>query len=387
QATMSDELKKLKQKQFLERTRRQQLHNDCEELRTLAEQLRLATITKELDEHMAERQRDRQLAKHAKITGHKRAEAERQQQLAEEQQQQLLKQQQQNSFRKSLVAQLEETQRRRKEQCFQTAVEREENIEMQRRIKEEDRAEQLQLMRVKQSNLQCHLEHIQQKRDFKEQERVQSAELAAKLEQELNQRVDQQLELEAARRAAQLKHEQISLKIGHQVMEIENVKRQRQNLLRELLQAEYKAKDAERYRQQLELEQVERLRARQELERYRAEMQQRSLEDARLRQQEIVERTQQRVENDEILDISKERQRRKEHGALLLDMIEQNARKRAEEAAENVQFFDLKAKADAELRNRIQEERLQMLSSVPAGVLRYLPKQALSDADRQRFHL
>jgi len=157
--------------------------------------------------------------------------------------------------------------------------------------------------------------------------------------------------------------------------------------LLDLLQAEYKAKDDERYRQQLEQEQLERRRARQELERYRIEMTERNLEQARLRQKEMVERTPDCTDNQEILEISKERQRRKQHGALLLSMIEDNNRKRAEAAAENVQFFDMKAKSEAELQNRIQEERVKMLSSVPASVLKYLPKQALSNSDREHFNI
>lgn len=155
----------------------------------------------------------------------------------------------------------------------------------------------------------------------------------------------------------------------------------------DLLQAEYKAKDDERFRQQLEQEQLERRRARQELDRYRADMRERSLEEARLRQIQIVERNHDSIDKQEILEISKERERRKQHGALLLSMIEENNRKRAEAAAENVQFFDMKAKTDAELQNRIQEERLQMLGSVPSSVLQYLPKQVLSDSDRERFNI
>ncbi|XP_060648777.1 meiosis-specific nuclear structural protein 1 [Drosophila nasuta] len=387
ETAMSDELKKLKQQQFVDRTRRQQLRNDCEELRILAEQLRLAAITKELDEHIVERHRNRQLAKDAKVKGNERAEAQRLQKLAQEQERELLKKQEQIRFRESLSSQIEQTQLRRKHQCVKTAAEREESIVIQRRIEEEDKAEQLQMLRIKQKNLQCHLEHMKQKHEYKEREKALSAEMAAKLEQEQAQRAQQKDEIEAARRAAQLKQEQISLKIGKQVQEIENVKRQRDNLLLDLLQAEYKAKDDERHRQQLEQEQLERLRARQELERYRACMRERSLEDARLRQQQIVERTQETVESQEIEEIAKERTRRREHGALLLSMIEENNRKRAEAAAENVQFFDMKAKSEAELQHRIEEERLKMLSSVPAEVLQYLPKHALSQADRKRFNI
>lgn len=158
----------------------------------------------------------------------------------------------------------------------------------------------------------------------------------------------------------------------------------------DLLIAEYKAKDDELYRQQLKQKQFKRQRARQELELYRAEVNERNIEKARKKHEETVERN--LMCPDEGPDgINKrdiqERQRRKEHGVLLLSMIEDNNRKRAEAAAENMLFFDSKAKAEAERQERIQEERLQMLGSVPASVLQYLPKQALTDSDRKYFNI
>ncbi|KAL7727339.1 hypothetical protein ACLKA6_008621 [Drosophila palustris] len=387
EAAMSEELKKLKHQEYVDRKRRQRLRNDCEELRELAEQLRLAAITRDLEEHMAERNRRRQLAKDAKAKGFERAEAERLQQLAKEQEEERLKQERQIKLRESLSSQIEETRQRRQKQCVLTAAEREERIAIQKKIEEEDRAEQLELARLKQRKLQSQLEFIEKEREYKELQRAQSNEDIAKIFKKQSEMDQQRQMLEAAKREARRKQEKISLQIGNQVLEIENRKRQRHNLLLDLLQAEYKAKDDERFRQQLEQEQLERRRARQELERYRADMTQRNLEQARLRHKQIVERTQDCTEDKDILEISKERERRKQHGALLLSMIEDNNRKRAEAAAENVQFFDMKAKTDAELQYRIQEERLQMLGSVPASVLQYLPKTVLSDSDRERFNI
>lgn len=156
----------------------------------------------------------------------------------------------------------------------------------------------------------------------------------------------------------------------------------------DLLQAEYKAKGDERYRQQLQQEQLERQRARQELERYRAEAYERHLEAVRKKKEQAVDKDSFSIDihacgDNEMLI----RQQRKEHGALLLSMIEENNRKRAEAAAENIQFFNLKAKSDAERQSRIEEERLRMLSSVPTEVLKYLPKQVLSESDRKYFNV
>lgn len=158
--------------------------------------------------------------------------------------------------------------------------------------------------------------------------------------------------------------------------------------MQDLLQAEYKAKDDEHYRQQLEQEQVKRQRAREELERYRAEVEQRNIERALLRHKEIVEQSVDDGRSQEAEEINlQERLKRKEYGSHLLSMIEENNRKRAEAAAENVKFFEMKARTEAEQQRQIQEERHQMLSSVPASVLRYLPKQVLSHSDREYFNM
>ncbi|KAH8417957.1 hypothetical protein KR222_009071 [Zaprionus bogoriensis] len=385
---LSSELKELKQKEFLDRKRRQQLRNDCQELRELAEHLRLASITKELGENLAEINRDRQLARKAQLLGFQRAEAERQQQLAENAEREAQLREAQQKFRKNLSQQIAETERRRQEQYVQRAAEREELIATQRRIEEEDRAEQLQREQSKQSKLKDIIEYIEQRKQHKKLENKQNKEDIQRVLQRQFEMEEQKARAEAARRAAQREHEKISLKIGNQVLEIENRKRQRDNLLLDLLQAEYKAKDDEHFRQQLEQEQVKRQRARAELERYRAEVAQRSMEQALLRQKHVVETcTDGAVDQEKAEQHKLERSKRREYGALLLSMIEENNRKRAEATAENVKFFSMKAKREAELQAQIEEERRNMLSSVPASVLQYLPKQVLSQSDREYFNI
>ncbi|EDV91376.1 meiosis-specific nuclear structural protein 1 [Drosophila grimshawi] len=386
--TMSDELKKLKHKEFIDRKRRQQLRNDCEELREIAEQLRLAAITKDLDDSIVEMNKHRQLAKNAQMLEFQRVEAERQQQLASQVEQELHKKEQQKELLASLSTQIEETRNRRQQQYVQSLTEREELIAMQRQIEEEDRLQQLELERQKQKKRNDMIKLIEQQREYKELQRAQSNEDIAKVLQNQSEMLEQQDRIDQARLAAQRKQEQISLRIGQQVFEIEDRKRQRDNLLLDLLQAEYKAKDDERYRQQLEQEQLERRRAREELERYRAEVAERDMEQARLKLANAVHQnvdctTMQEIKEREL----QERLRRKEHGALLLSMIEENHRKRADAAAENMKFFETKAKSEAELQQRIREERLEMLGSVPPSVLKYLPKHVLSESDRKYFNI
>lgn len=406
---MSEELRQIKHKEILERKRRQQLRNDCQELRQLAEQLRLASITKDMDDHLAEVNRKRQMAKKVQVLGFQRAEAERQHQLAMELEREKRLRESREEFRKNLSNQIENSERRRQEKYIQTAAEREELIAIQRRIQEEDMAEQLEVERLKKDKRREMIELIEQQKEREKQAKAKNIEDVKQILAKQSEIDEQKAVIAAARRAAQRKQEEISLKIGNQLYQIEvslyiifsttksitnivfvrqNKKRQRNNLLQDLLQAEYKAKDDEHYRQQLEQEQVKRQRAREELERYRAEVEQRNIERALLRHKEIVEQSVDDGKNQEAEEIDlQQRLKRKEYGSHLLSMIEENNRKRAEAAAENVKFFEMKARTEAELQRQIQEERHQMLSSVPASVLRYLPKQVLSHSDREYFNM
>ncbi|EDW68088.2 meiosis-specific nuclear structural protein 1 [Drosophila virilis] len=390
EALMSDELKQLKRQEFIDRKRRQQLRSECEELRELAEQLRLASITKELEEHMVETKRNRELAKNAKAVGLQRAEATRQQNLAMQEQEELRKKEQQEELRKTLAKQIEEKRQQRQLRYVETLTEREMRMAMQQQIEEEDRAEQLELNRLKLKKRDDMITFIKEQREYKELQRAKSDENLSKALEKQSEIAEQKRQREEAKLETQRKQEEIKMRVGHQVFEIEERLRQRYSLLFDLLIAEYKAKDDERYRQQLKQEQFNRQRARQELELYRAEVNERNIEKARKKHEQTVERN--LMCPDEGPDgINKkdiqERQRRKEHGVLLLSMIEDNNRKRAEAAAENMLFFDSKAKAEAERQERIQEERLQMLGSVPASVLQYLPKQVLTDSDRKYFNI
>ncbi|XP_017967563.1 meiosis-specific nuclear structural protein 1 [Drosophila navojoa] len=385
---LTDELKQLKRQEFVDRKRRQQLRNDCEELRQLAEHLRLAAITKDLEEHMREINRSRQLANHVKLQGLQRAEAERQQQLAMEQEKELRKKKKQEELRKTLISQVEERQKCRQGQYVQTLAEREVRMAIQQQIEEEDKELQLELQRLKIKKRDDIIQFIEEKRKYEALQKAKLNEDTLKAFEIQLEEAKHREEMEKARLEAIRKQQEISSRIGQQVLEVENRKRQRDNVLLDLLQAEYKAKDDERYRQQLQQEQLERQRTRQELERYRAEAYERHLEAVRKKKEQAVDKDSFSIDihacgDNEILI----RQQRKEHGALLLSMIEENNRKRAEEAAENIRFFNLKAKSDAERQALIEEERLRMLSSVPTEVLKYLPKQVLSESDRKYFNV
>lgn len=221
ESAMSDELKQLKQKEILDRKRRQKLRNDCHELRQLAEQLRLASITKELDDHIAEVNRNRQMAKKVQVLGFQRAEAERQQHLASELEREKRIRETREEFRKNLSNQIEDSERRRREKCMQKAAEREELIAIQRKIKEEDKAEQLRLERLREEKCKDMIDFIEQQKEREKQEKAKSLEDSKLMMAKQSEMYEQRSQIVAARREAQRKQEQISLKIGNQVYEIE----------------------------------------------------------------------------------------------------------------------------------------------------------------------
>jgi len=155
----------------------------------------------------------------------------------------------------------------------------------------------------------------------------------------------------------------------------------------DLLEAEYTAKSDERFRQQMQQEQMSRRRTREELDRYRQEVELRKMAQMQLKRAEMATRQQEApdMSNQDTEKQLEDYRKRRDHGATLLAMIEDNQRKRAEATAESVQYFDAKAKADAEQQERIKQERLAMLGQVPASVLRYLPKHVFTSTDREHF--
>lgn len=133
---------------------------------------------------------------------------------------------------------------------------------------------------------------------------------------------------------------------------------------------------------------MSRKRTKQELERYRLEVEHRKMEEMKQKRAEIKTRQEDlpdKLEAQEREKQLKDYRQRMAHGATLLAMIKDNQRKRADAAAENFHYFDMRAKSEAELQERIKKERLLMLGQVPASVLRYLPKNVLTATDREHF--
>ncbi|KAH8284187.1 hypothetical protein KR054_012073 [Drosophila jambulina] len=380
---MSHEMQKLKHAEFVEKKRRQQLRQDCEELRELAEQLRLAAISKQIADDLAERERSRQLAVQAEA---QEVSKERCLLEAKRREEEVARKEQQRRLRESLVSQMEENRLRRQRQHAQGMNDRELSQARQKQIQEEDRAIQLELEQRKLQKRHAMLQSIEENKQHREWERAQNLQELEKLLEKQSQMEDRKLQLDLERMERQRKKQEISMQLGEQVHQIEKQKRHRDNLLQDLLEAEYLAKSDERFRQQIQQEQMSRCRTKLEMDRYRLELEHRKMEEMQQKRMEIE--TRQQDVSDTHLETEKQLEnyrRRREHGATLLAMMEDNQRKRAEATAETVQYFDMKAKADAELQERIKQERLLMLRQVPASVLRYLPKHVLTSTDREHF--
>ncbi|EDW84366.1 uncharacterized protein Dwil_GK13186 [Drosophila willistoni] len=385
---ISKELKDLKHAEFIEKKRRQQLRTDCEELRQLAEHLRLAAITKDLCEQRAELQKSRLEAEKDKAKSHQLAETERLRFLAEEQKKEVALKEQQKKLRDCLALQMEQTQQRRKKECVETVADRELRMALQLQIEEEDRALQYHLEQEKirkRRDMNRLIEEKKTYKEFKNKEEEVELKKALRTQTQMDERKQR---LDHERLEVRRKHEEITTQLGYQLYKLDSEKRQRENVLLDLLESEYKAKDDERFRHQLQQEEMDRIRVKKDLERYRAEVLQRNKEQMEMRRQELA------AEQELLLTINPdaiekeqelaEQQRRRDHGNILLSMIKENQRKRANAMAENVQFFSMKDKADKELQERIQRERLEMLDT-HADTLAYLPNHVLSKADREHF--
>ncbi|KAH8383019.1 hypothetical protein KR009_006261 [Drosophila setifemur] len=383
--TMAQEVKQLKRAEFVDRKRRQQLREDCEELRQLAEHIRLAAISKQIAEDLEYRKHRRQLAVKAEA---QEAAEERCLLEAKEREREAALREEQRRLREFLNNQMEENRVRRQQEHAQVMNDRDLIQARQKQINDEDRAQQLEMEQQKLRKRHDMLQSIQENREAREWERTQNRLELNQLLQKQSEIDDIKQRLEEEKLKVQRKKQEISIRLGQQNLEIEKQKRHRDNILQDLLEAEHSAKGDERFRQQLLQENMSRRRTRQELDRYRLEVERRKMEqmqqkraELELQQEDFFEKNQQDDRERQLEDY----RRRRAHGSTLLAMIEENQRKRAEATAENVQYFDLKAKNDAELQERVKRERLLMLGQVPAAVLRYLPKNALTSADRDHF--
>ncbi|KAH8306167.1 hypothetical protein KR018_003100 [Drosophila ironensis] len=379
------EMKQLKHAEFVERKRRQQLHQDCGELRELAEQLRLAAISKGLVEDLANSKRQTKL--NLRTEAQEVAE-ELAQQRAQEREEEAAFKEKQRQLRESLTTQMEENRLKRQQEHAQVMNDRDFMQARLKQIQAEDRALHLEMERIKKQKRQDTMQAIQDNRDAKERERHRNLMELNRLLQKQSEIEDRKKQLEEERLEVQRKKEAISIRLGHEVLEVEDQKRYRTNLLLDLLQAEYMAKSDEHFRQKLQQEETSRWRTKQEMERHRQETELRKMWEMQQKREEIKTRHEDQdhtVEEQEREKQLQQYRQRRAHGATLLAMIEDNQRKRAEATAENVQYFDMKAKADAELQERINKERLLMLGQVPASVLRYLPKHVLTSTDRENI--
>jgi len=215
---MTQEMKAIKHAEFVEKKRRQQLRRDCEELRDLAEQLRLAAISKELAENLEERNRQRQMS--VKVEAREMAE-ERCLMEAKEREKEAALKEEQHRLRESLAEQMEEHRRRRQQEHAQVMNDRELSLLRQKQIQEEDRAQQLEAERKKLQKRQDMLQSIKENQEHREWQRAQNNYELGDLVKKQTEIDHRKRELEEERQEMQRKKQEISIRLGQQVLEME----------------------------------------------------------------------------------------------------------------------------------------------------------------------
>jgi len=218
EAAMTQEMQDLKRAEFVERKRRQQLRRDCEELRDLAEQLRLAAISRDIAENLEEKKRRRQLD--IKLEA---AEVSQERCLLEvrQREKEVALKEEQRRLRESLAEQMEENRRRRLQEHAQVMNDRELSLLMQKQIQEEDRAQELEAQRKKLQKRQDMLRSIKENQELREWQRAQYNQELSDLVQKQSDMERRKLQLEAERQEIQRKKQEISIRLGQQVLEIE----------------------------------------------------------------------------------------------------------------------------------------------------------------------
>ncbi|XP_022209462.1 trichohyalin [Drosophila obscura] len=388
-AAISQELMEIKRAEFLDKKRRQQLRNDCEGLRLLEEQLRSAAIAKDLSERMSQQCQARNLAVRAKALGQERTVLELME-LAQEDDKILAQKEEQRKLRESLARQIEENRLRRQQEAAEKFYQRELNNARQKQIEEEDRVEQEERNRQKALDRQNTLQYMQEKKEYKNMEKVRARDELQNLLQTQSEVEDRKSKLEEERLHLMRKQEEISTRIGQELFQVENSKRIRDYQLLDLLEAEYKAKADLRFRQDVQEKTISRDRTKQEMNLYHWEIQKRKMDELQRKRDELSARKQELASNSEETEREEQLEayrKRRAHGAMLLSMIEDNHVRRAEATAEHLQYFIMKKKSDDERQAFEGSERLRMLSAVPKTILPYLPKNVLSKAEHEYFGL
>lgn len=217
-AVMTHEMQQLKHAEFVEKKRRQQLRQDCEELRDLAEQLRLAAISKQIADDLAERKRIRQLAVQVEA---QEVSEERCLLEAKQREEEAARKEKQRCLRESLVSQMEENRLRRQQEHAQGMNDRELSQAKQKQIQDEDRALQIELEQRKVQKRHDMMQSIEENKQQREWERAQNLQELGKLLQKQEEIENRKLQLEEERLEVQRKKQEISIHLGEQVLQIE----------------------------------------------------------------------------------------------------------------------------------------------------------------------
>ncbi|CAD7084507.1 unnamed protein product [Hermetia illucens] len=385
ESKLAMELVDNKRRNFIEQKRRQQLRENNEELRQLEMKLRAAYTGKALAAQIAEREAIRQQEKllceqeNNLLEAARIKDAEyRQMQLEEERKRK-------KHFREEMIEQIAERATERAKKYEEFLKEKKILDEISRKLIEEEMAElkekaerQTQFRKDIQDFLCMQKSWREQHKQITDDEDVKLAEFLKKREAELAAREREKQEMK-------LKRQEISDRIGNEVAALYNAKMKRQELIENLLVAEYSQRVDEEQRKKLEKQLRERIQVRLQLAEQKADNLRRKFcqqEEDRIFREEQMQLL---AERDKLELLSNEKRRRKilEHRKEIQNCLDEKKKRRAEEVALLVKQRDDDFAEENRMRQLIEEERILMLKEHATELMGFLPPGILRESDRE----
>ncbi|XP_017492862.1 PREDICTED: meiosis-specific nuclear structural protein 1-like [Rhagoletis zephyria] len=383
---ISIELKAQKVEDFLNKKRRQQLRQNNLELRQLEKQLKAAFISKELVEQKeaADKLKEEQMkSKRLEDIEFEKEQLRCKEALIESERKEWKKKEE---FRSVLLSQMAESQQKRKDEYTEVLKDRDLMQKLLHKYKTEHDSELMELERRKESAKKEMDEFKRKQEEYKLMQMSQKIDEVERFQEMMKEREEKNLQLKLQREKQTQKRAELSDRIGQELYKVESEKRRRENLLLDLLVEERNTNEDMRYKQNLEKQHNDRIQMRMEFERYRKERERQKLEreqneDATF----LAEMRKQLAERDKIDQLADEKRRQKirEHGRAIQEMIELRRRQRAADAAEEIKWHEFLNKEERKRLELVENERMEMLKNAPVDVLRYLPSGVLKDMDRK----
>lgn len=338
-----EELRQIKLKEFREEKRRQQLYENSHELRKLQAQIRSALVSKQVME-----QKEYQETKNKNLIKERQKETEQwnteHQRLKElEAKEELAEIKKKAALRADLLKQMAEMRQRGADEYKLILKDREEMLKKMENLEAEDLVKATEKQRYRQrcreEMEESHRNKMLQKQLAKEQAAFDSNEGFRLMEK----REEMKKQLERERKRLQAERQALSERIGKQLADLKDERKNRETLLLSLLIEERKANEDARDRRNLEKRIETRMKLRKELDMYIYQIQP---EKKALKQREDreIQAEQQRFLNEKDNEERQKDLKRKEmmvkHRLATLEMIEDTRQRRAQDTLERIQDFE-----------------------------------------------